>query len=309
MEIFKRYNSIDNHYNSKVLSYWLNSNLIENELEFVVHEKIHGCNTSFIVNNNDVKFAQRSKITHDIFNSSLYYNKYFDNVKAISNHLNKPVQIYCEYYGNHIQKELLYRNDNEGDFIFFDIRLIDEDRFLDYEECKKLFKTFNLPVPYLYFRGKLDDCLNLEVENVESMLAKTNNIDTFIEGYVIKPVKEIVNDNGERMIIKKVSNKFRETKLSYNEIEKIKAKEAISQTFSKEYIDVIKSKLTLIRIEKIAIKEGFDNTNKKNFSLLKEALVNDIIEELERENEVVGIKNTIEKLSLNLVKQFYGINL
>ena len=78
---FKKYNSIENSYQDDFIS-----SIIEQgfgDLEYVVQEKIHGANLSFITDGKSILSAKRTELILDneeFFNSKIVLEKYRESV-------------------------------------------------------------------------------------------------------------------------------------------------------------------------------------------------------------------------------------
>ena len=60
---FKKYSSIENHFYKDYLDHVREQ--VPADMQWVVQEKVHGTNTSFLCDGNDVKFAKRTSILGD----------------------------------------------------------------------------------------------------------------------------------------------------------------------------------------------------------------------------------------------------
>lgn len=60
MLTFKKYSSIENHFNREFMEKVVAE--MPQDLEYVVQEKVHGANTSFLCDGNDVKFAEKKSV-------------------------------------------------------------------------------------------------------------------------------------------------------------------------------------------------------------------------------------------------------
>ena len=60
---FKKYSSIENHFYKDFLDQVREQ--VPADMQWVVQEKVHGTNTSFLYDGNDVKFAKRTSILGD----------------------------------------------------------------------------------------------------------------------------------------------------------------------------------------------------------------------------------------------------
>lgn len=157
---FKKYSSIENSFIREYMEYVVAET--PPDLEYVVQEKVHGANTSFLCDGEEVRFAKRTAILED--NEQFYdypelldrYKervlKLFADIKAKYPEVTH-ISVFGEMFGgryphnevkaNHkagpIQKGVFYTPGHE--FYAFDIYLFSEDggRFLHVEEANGFF--------------------------------------------------------------------------------------------------------------------------------------------------------------------------
>jgi len=273
---FKKYSSIENSYRDLEINK-IKNNVNPNE-EWVVTEKIHGANFSFLVNReNNIAIAKRSGIikNENFYNSEKILNKYLENILILVNDFFifdnvQQVQIYGEIFGGlynnktdkeakKIQKEVQYIPFN--DFIVYDIAVdyIEKDTyynerlFLEWDKLKEFTSKYNLKhVPEL-FKGTLEECLNYpnkyitKVPELYGLKPIENNI---CEGNVIKTVKDIrIGTFKERAILKNKNEKFKEKGKVKSKVKNVNITDEqrkwineISKYFEKARLDALFSK-------------------------------------------------------------------
>ena len=106
---FKKYSSIENSFDAEFMDKVRAE--MPSDLKYVVQEKVHGANTSFLCDGNDVCFAKRTAVLAD-------NEKFYDYE-----------QILAEY-----RERVLIKNKNA--------------RFAEKKQMKKRNKLFKEPVPY-----------------------------------------------------------------------------------------------------------------------------------------------------------------
>ena len=297
--MFKKYQSIKRATDVNTLHYYVTHGY--NNIKWYATEKVHGCNFSFITDGNEVKYAQRSMITDSIFNSHLDVHKVENQIKELALHLGKTIQVYGEYYGSNIagKSSIPYFKENKKEFIFFDIRLVEENVFLEYPLNFELFDKFNIPRVPVLKEGTLEECLELS-KSFDSIIAE---IKTHAEGYVLKPfVPTNIDHSGDRVILKMIAPEFDDVKKSDTDlrIAKDKQENYDNYLFTKTVID---EKVNSIRCDKVAAKFGISSEEPQKFGLLVTEFLKDILEETE---ETVSEK--LIKISLiPIVKQFFNI--
>jgi Rnl2 family RNA ligase len=227
---FHKYNSIENSYQHDFIN-----SIIEQgygELEFVVQEKVHGANLSFITNGKTIVAAKRTELILDneqFFNSKLVQEKYTDKIlnlfKEVSEKFNaKTLTIFGELFGGGyphpdiakdesaklVQRGIYYSPTN--DFFAFDI-MLNNDQYLDVVTTSQLFEKFGFVYAKTLFKGTLNDCLTFSNE------FKTTIPEDFglpllegniCEGIVIRPIKTSFLKTGSRVLIKNKNEKWAE---------------------------------------------------------------------------------------------------
>lgn len=230
---FQKYSSLENHTNGKFLTkvfHHLDVNGLRNT-DFVARSKLHGTNFSVIITKDSIIPAKRTDVigeTEKFFGYEDLMKKYKDNFKLIQEEEFledgvKTIQIFGEYAGGNIQKEVDY---GEKDFYVFDI-MIDGNYFPD-NVVTSMCCNYGLKMCPLIGKGTLDELLKLPVE-YESVVGLYNsvfdtgiiiaNTSTFIqnepngnteEGLVIKPIQPMFLPSGSRIAIKYKTDAFKE---------------------------------------------------------------------------------------------------
>jgi Rnl2 family RNA ligase len=228
---FKKYNSIENSYQLEFLNEIKEQGFYD--LEYVVQEKVHGANLSFITNGKDIISAKRTELITDdenFYNSKYVKQKYESKViqlyKLISEKYSdvKQVTIFGELFGGiyphpnvekvntavFVQKGIYYSPDN--DFYAFDI-LINSDQYLDTDTINNLFESVGFLYAKTIFRGSVNDCLEYP-NNFKSKISEWISLpdlqQNICEGVVIRPVQPNFFRNGSRVLIKNKNEKWTE---------------------------------------------------------------------------------------------------
>lgn len=208
---FKKYNSLENHYNGKYL------NKIPNDWKNVRYcgtEKLDGANLSlFFEPNQPMKYGKRSNWINegeDFFNIQNVLPNYASEIlyfRVLADNLGKSIRVYAELYGEGINGRIHYGN---GKYIkAYDV-MIDE-KWLTQDEVDKLIVESkgildNFFVKPIVFNN-LIEALSYDVESHKYCNYLGN--DRPIEGIVIRPYDDIFSfHTGERFIIKKKSIAF-----------------------------------------------------------------------------------------------------
>lgn len=112
------------------------------------------------------------------------------------------VTLIGEGYGPKIQKcGAEYRDDVS--FILFDVRV--DNKYLSRENVKNIANYFNIDSVPVVMTGKLQDGINYVKSNPKSNIGTAS-----MEGLVARPLKELYDENGKRIIVKIKCNDFKE---------------------------------------------------------------------------------------------------
>lgn len=209
---FKKYNSIENSYQEDFIK-----SIIEQgygDLEYVVQEKVHGANLSFITDGQNIISAKRVELINDneqFFNSQQVQNKYKDKILAlfteVSEQFNaKTLTIFGEIFGGGYPHKDIPKDDNAklvqrgiyycpiNDFFAFDI-LLDNNQYLDVENVSELFEKHGFVYAKTLFKGSLKDCL-LFSNDFKTTIPKEYGLPqidgNICEGVVIRPIKTLI---------------------------------------------------------------------------------------------------------------------
>jgi Rnl2 family RNA ligase len=227
---FKKYNSIENSYQDDFIS-----SIIEQgfgDLDYVVQEKVHGANLSFITDGQNILSAKRTELilaSEQFFNSKLVQDNYKDKILALYATVSKQfdtktVTIFGEIFGGGYPHSDITKDDNSklvqrgiyycptNDFFAFDI-LLDNDKYLDVETASRLFENFGFIYAKTLFKGSLKDCLAFSNEfkttiPLEYGLPELNG--NICEGVVIRPIQPSFLRTDSRVLIKNKNEKWAE---------------------------------------------------------------------------------------------------
>ena len=233
---FKKYNSIENSFNTEFMEKVVAQ--VPPDMEWVVQEKVRGTNTSFLCDGQDVKFAKRtSRLADDekFYDYAELLERYRNRVISLFNRVKKnhpdvrAISVFGEMFGglyphndvkrnprvSLIQKGVCYSP--EHDFYGFDIYVFAEDggKYLPVDEVNQLFDDEGFFYAKTLFRGSLTECLehpNAFQSHIAEWLGLPPIKDNICEGVVIRPIEPLFLRNGDRVIIKNKNERFSEKK-------------------------------------------------------------------------------------------------
>lgn len=317
---FRKYNDIENSFNKEFMEK-IRFSLAEhnaNSQEFVVQEKVHGSNSSFMVAGPDVpvEFGKRSAKLRDgeqFFNWEELMGRYRERILKLYDILktNRPnvkqAQIYGEFFGgtyphpdvpvvkgvSHIQKGVYYSPIHE--FYGFDIRIWEEGcteddpgKYLPVDEVNDLFEKANIFYAKTLFKGLLNDCLKYPNEfqsEIPKWLGLPEIEGNTCEGVVIRPTIPLYLGNGSRLIIKNKNAKFSEKK-SVKKGDKAPGKPA--PQMSEAYQALLPEALAYVveaRLDNVTSKMGQIDSWTKSFGEIMGNLTKDALADFLKEHQ------------------------
>ena len=233
---FKKYSSIENSFNREFMERVMAE--MPADLEYVVQEKVHGANTSFLCDGNEVKFAKRTSVLAEGENFYEYaelLEAYKDRVLSLFGKVKARypkithISVFGEMFGGRyphddvkvshklslIQKGVCYTPEHE--FYGFDIFLVGDEggRYLPVDEVNGLFEKHGFFYARTLFKGTLSECLrhpNAFQSKIAEWLGLPAIDDNICEGIVIRPVVPMYLRNGSRVLIKSKNERFAEKK-------------------------------------------------------------------------------------------------
>ncbi|HDQ3898822.1 TPA: RNA ligase, Rnl2 family [Escherichia coli] len=325
--MFKKYSSLENHYNSKFIEKLYSLGLTGGE--WVAREKIHGTNFSLIIERDKVTCAKRTGPilpAEDFYGYEIVLKKYDKAVKGVQEVMDSistsvPVtyQVFGEFAGGGIQKGVDY---GEKDFYVFDIIINTESGdtyYMSDYEMQDFCNTFGFKMAPMLGRGTFDALIMIP-NDLDSVLAAYNvtasedlveanncvfdaNVigDNTAEGYVLKPCFPKWLPNGARVAIKCKNSKFSEKKKSDKPI---KAKVELSEADNK-LVGILACYVTLNRVNNVISKIG--EIGPKDFGKVMGLTVQDILEETSREGITLTQADNPSLIKKELVKMVQDV--
>lgn len=322
--MFKKYSSLENHYNSKFIEKLYTNGLTTGV--WVAREKIHGTNFSLIIERDNVTCAKRTGPilpAEDFYGYEIVLKKYDKAIKAVQElmHADRAVsyQVFGEFAGGGIQKGVDY---GEKDFYVFDILINTEsgdNTYLTDYEMQDFCNEFGFKMAPMLGRGTFDALIMIP-NDLDSVLAAYNatasedlveanncvfdaNVigDNTAEGYVLKPCFPKWLPNGTRVAIKCKNSKFSEKKKSDKPI---KAKVELSEADNK-LLGILACYVTLNRVNNVISKIG--EIGPKDFGKVMGLTVQDILEETFREGITLTQADNPSLIKKELVKMVQDV--
>lgn len=232
---FKKYSSIENDFNQDFIERVKTG--FSRDWQFIVQEKVHGTNTSFLCDGNELQFAKRTTVLADderFYDYQELVERYRERVLRLFRRIKEryvevvSISVFGEMFGGAyphpdvksvrkmslIQKGVFYTPDHE--FYAFDIYLFDGDRgwYLPVDEANDLFEEESFFYAKTLFQGTLEECLtypNAFPSKISEWLGLPPLEDNICEGIVIRPVVPMYL-NGIRVLIKSKNERFAEKK-------------------------------------------------------------------------------------------------
>lgn len=337
MLTFKKYSSIENHFNREFMEKVVAE--MPQDLEYVVQEKVHGANTSFLCDGNEVKFAKRTSMLADdekFYDYPELLDAYKDKVMKLFNRIKKghpevvAISVFGEMFGGlypHnevkanrkltlIQKGVCYTPEHE--FYGFDIYLFDGENgwYLPVDEVNGLFESEGFFYAKTLFRGTLAECMkypNAFSSKISEWLGFPAIEDNICEGIVIRPVTPMYLRNGSRVLIKSKNERFAEKK-SVKKRNKLFAEPVPYSEELKALVAEVEAYVTENRLTNVVSHIGEVHVP-KDFGKIMGLFSKDVLEDFLKEHggdyacleksEQKLLNKELNKLATDLVKKVY----
>lgn len=209
--LFHCYTEIENYRNYP--------NLIQDQTEVVLTEKLHGCNDRVALIENEwmagSHIARKKQPSDSDIKSNLYWSPLADNnvktmLAAITQRYQaKAVIMFCEIYG-WVQDLRYGHTQGHVSFAAFDISV--DGRYLDYNEFSMWAHGHQVPVAPIVMRLTMGQIRAANIDSIaegKTLIRKDGqDLDQMREGIVIKPVHEIWDPSTGRVILKYISNTY-----------------------------------------------------------------------------------------------------
>ena len=236
MLTFKKYSSIENHFGGAFMEKVRNHTPAE--ARFVVQEKVHGSNCSFLCDGQEIQFAKRTAVVavdEDFYQWQELADRYRERIFKVYGLLKERIPeltsiiVYGEMFGgayphkdvkriramSAIRKGVYYCPGH--DFYGFDIYAYTPDGafYLEVDTTNSIFQKADIFFAETIFEGTLDECLaypNAFPSKIFEHFGLPAIDDNICEGIVIRPKEPLYIPNGSRIIIKSKNARFAEKK-------------------------------------------------------------------------------------------------
>ena len=298
--MFKKYSSIENHYQNKYIQRFLEWHPEIADAKFTVEHKIDGANVSILIDENDnVFWAKRSGIMPDDENFkgiNDIKHEYDELIKFLIEWKHKEevdtIQLYGELHGPGIQNRANYGDKKKIEF--FDAKLDGEYMAPVYFYELMADVGWTKQIRVIEIVEGLDNALNVKTRY-------RTDAGTLIEGVVIKPLfHNYYSPVGERFVLKKKNEEF---------AEKSKTKKKSPKKHSPEVEETrqeFESFINENRALSVFSKEGEIGDGREIGKYIK-LVLEDAKEDFFKENSIDGFTKDEEKYIFNVSGQIVPI--
>jgi len=167
------------------------------ENQWQATEKVDGTNIRIMWDGSQVTFNGKSDNAQIHGDLVKYLYKNFTNEKMALQFGVEPTQVCCygEGYGAGIQSGGYYQMAKQ--FILFDVKI--GDVWLERPNVEDVAHGLDSAIVPIVFSGTLPECVKYVKDGYNSFIAQTEHL---AEGFVMRPMTELFNRRGERVITK-----------------------------------------------------------------------------------------------------------
>lgn len=291
--MFKKYNSLENSYQAKFISKFVDNNPELSTQSYIITEKLDGANIQvYFEPNTKRRLGKRTSFIGD--NDGFFhietvipaFEERFENIQKYVNMTGNKVRIFGEIFGEGIQKRVNY---GPKTFAFFDVEV--NDILLAPRDSMHMLEGFNLPrVPFISFAPNLSEALSINEEFSTQVNPVPNNTS---EGLVIRPFnKNYFDHNGNIFVLKKKSAKFSEKEDKNKPVKVLDTKVFVLNQKFKVYLNEN-------RVLSVFSKSG-PMTETKQIGEYIKLVLEDAKEDFLKENDISG-------LDKNQLKDVYNV--
>lgn len=315
MSNFSEYEKIPQSFRSLNLSQKAFSEL--DKLRWVVTEKVHGANFSFIYEDKQLKFAKRKEPlawTDDFFAFQTLVSRIEHRIMSLFEQLSRDIPagkhiIYGELFGGayphpqvpatpHVQaiQTGVYYSPNIG-FCAFDIAVerrngrAQAKQYLDYQQSVVYFSTHQLLYAKPLFIGRINEALEFNTRinsTIPALLHLPTLANNLIEGIVVKPFQHPSPEIIELRPVIKIKNKEFDEKEEFHQAKKWSySPENLSSNAEQLafLVDELRHYITQNRLNSVLSKTGkLDSKNPARMDAIKHEFLRDILADFDDDN-------------------------
>lgn len=293
------------------------------KLQWVVTEKIHGANFSFVYENGQLKFAKRKEYLSwkdDFFGFQMVVQRIENNVLQLFERLSFDIKgakyiLYGELFGGEYPHPKVTSNKHvqaiqtgvyytpEIEFCAFDIAIENNEKYyVSYEIAMTYFEKHDIFYARPLFVGKFNEALNFDTR-IQSTIPEVFHLpkleNNLIEGIVVKPYNQKgIIENQIRPIIKLKNKEFDEEKKFHKAQKWMFTPKVSSNTEELAFlIDEIRSYITKNRLDSVVSKIGaLDKNNESRLTAIETEFLHDAIADFnEDHDQVLEELNEVQK--------------
>lgn len=315
---FKRYNSIEQVYRQAFVDKIIETG--NSGGEWVVTEKVHGANFSFITDGKEVRVGKRTATIgpgDSFYSYERVLDRYKDKILDLFTSINKwceapdniqYLNIFGELMGGGYPHEDVEQINNvslvqngihycpDQDFYMFDIRA-DRNRFLAKTEVQKLGNKLGIPCIQIEFKGTFEECLvwsaghNAHQSIIHKQFGLPMLSDNIREGNVVSPnLPEFIGES--RIILKDKNDKWLETSKAKVRKPPVPLSDKASKVYSELAAYINENRLNNV-ISKIGA------IGQKDFGKLLGQFVKDAIDDFQKDNDTLSTLEKDERKRVN----------
>lgn len=216
---YNKYCSIENHYNTKIVSRIIGKCPELLDMKFELTEKIDGSNFQVMITKEYIKYGKRNSelsegegfFDYQTVVGKEQYQDLFKKIQAVV-HEEDEVRLYGELFGPGVQRRIQYGK--QRSILFFDV--VSFNKYLDPDDVVQMFEWLghsDLLVPRIAVVDSLQEALDYESEIPTQLFEAHPGTDRTepqnIEGIVIKPMS-VTYSQDKRVIFKKKNESYKE---------------------------------------------------------------------------------------------------
>lgn len=302
--MFLKFPSLENSYQHKFVSRWIENNPELKDCQYEITEKLDGSNFGIIITNNSISFQRRTDILKEdekFFNYQEVTERYISDIKKIQSQLadNEIIHLFCELIGKKILGRVDYTTSDKNELriisLFLSGKLMPKLPSLMFltQQCGLQANDLSYELAYTPSLGivnGIEEAMNYnEVFNSRVLNIENNEA----EGIVIQPYHKPFSftdteGNTSYFILKKKNPKFHE-------------KEKKVKEFKIEQLNDLTDYINESRILSCFSKHGEIQESKEIGNYIK-LITEDIIIDAEKDG-IIDISSKAKKIGSYIAKE------